>query len=311
MNFHEYAKTNRRKTVLFVFLTFMIFSAATTALIFGLGLGAISNNTNTNLLTSVTIGGAISVIVITILYFNFAIIALKMSGAHEADINNYSTLHNVVEEMAIAAGIPKPKVNIIQGDYLNAFAIGTRDKGAVACTEGMIKALNREQLQGVMAHEIGHLKNGDSKLMTIVAGVGAALGIMADIAYYSLFISRNSKNANQATIVIQLIGLMLVIVVAPLLSAIVRASISREREWLADATAVDLTRSPEGLKGALEVLRDNQIVQPKPKRSLAHLWINEPINSAKEKNKHKQSMFSTHPVLEERIERLDRMNYTR
>ena len=305
-DFHRYAKQNRRRTALFVFYSFVLLGvmlSALSILYFGLELGTI-------------ISVSATVIIITILYFNASRVALGMTRAKEVSAEQAPQLHNIVDEMVLASGITKPRIYVIDDHSMNAFAAGTAEKGHVVFTRGLLRDLNREEVQGVAAHELAHLSNGDSKLMTKVAAVGLAIGIVADIGIRMLIFGGQgtSANRNGPLAIILLVVALLGIILAPILSLLIQASISREREWLADATAVNYTRNPSGLRSALEKLQEGATAPSKHSSTAAHLWIASPVNELKEGRdgrtrvkKRKSSRFDTHPPIAERIKRLQSM----
>lgn len=314
VDFHSYASSNRKKTFLFTFMSFFLFGAILSALCFYF------------LEPTLAAIVALSVTGLTILYLytNASQVALTLTRAREVQYADAVPLHNLVDEMVVASGITKPRVFIIEDLSMNAFACGTAEKGNIVFTRGILESLNREELQGVVAHEISHLKNGDSKLMTIVASVGIAIGILSEVGA-RMFIfgggngNNNSSNAGPLAIIILIVGLVGVIL-APILAALIQASVSREREWLADATAVDLTRNPVGLRNALEKLAQSPNAPRTNKQTTSHLWIVAPVNhfipatsnvseakkaqEAEKKHKRRASKFDTHPPIEDRIARL-------
>lgn len=296
MDFHAYSAKSNRKSIYFTISAFLVL---------GMLISAMSFYFFADLTTSAIVGGTIAAIVIVVLALNSTTIALALNHAKEVDHYQAPELFNIVEEMSIAAGMPMPKVYIVDDMALNAFAVGTRDKGHVAFTAGLLGALNREELQGVAAHEISHLKNGDSKLMTIVAGVSLSIGFIADFGARMLIFGggRNNNNSGPAA-VIGLVIALVAIVLAPLLGLLVQAAISREREWLADSTAVELTRNPGGLRSALEILGGSTTRPAASSTSTSHLWIAEPMAAKEKRKRKKKSAFSTHPPIEERVERL-------
>jgi heat shock protein HtpX len=308
-DFHRYSAQNSRKSAFFTLASFILLGVLISAVCFYFfdpNVAAIS-------------GLSISAIIIVILYFNASRVAVSLSHAKEVDASQEPMLHNIIEEMTIASGITKPKVYVIEDAALNAFAAGDAKKGHVVFTRGILGALNRDELQGVAAHELSHLRNGDSKLMTIVASVGLAIGVIADIASRMFLFGGNNNNNNSGPLAIVAIVVAIAgIILAPLLAVLIQSAISREREWLADSTAVGMTRNPTGLRKALETLANpDAITRPvKAHQSTSHLWITEPLlgfnsKDSKERKKNKKdgkkpkpSKFSTHPPLEDRIQRL-------
>lgn len=236
-------------------------------------------------------------------------IIMKLTGAMEVTADAEPMLHNVVEEMAIAAGLPKPRVAIIETEALNAFATGmSPDKAVIGVTRGLLKSLSREQLQGVVAHEMGHVLNLDIRYMTAVGIMVGLIALVSDMALRSLRLggrsrignSRSGKKGGGALIV--LVVLIVFAILAPLAAQMVRFAVSRQREYLADATAVQLARNPVGLIGALKVLEGSKEKAPEiGNRATQHIFIVNPIRDFKSGT---GALFATHPSLAERIDRL-------
>ncbi len=239
-------------------------------------------------------------------------IALAATRAQPADPTEFARLHNVVEEMAIAAGMPKPRVYVVHDPAPNAFATGRDpEHAAIAATTGLLDKMNRAELQGVMAHEMAHIRNHDIKVMTVAVATAGAIAMLADIFWRLLFFggSRNrNSNDNGAAAALALVGFIVVAVLAPLGAMLLRAAISRSREGLADASAVELTRNPEGLRSALEKLDADVTVIRRTSHATSHLWIEAPDDHEKgHKGSKFNDMFNTHPPLVERIDALRQM----
>lgn len=233
-------------------------------------------------------------------------IVMSLTGAREVTDEEEPQLHNVVAEMAIAAGLPQPRVAIIETEALNAFATGMRQEHAViGVTRGLLKTLNREQLQGVVAHEMGHVLNLDTRYMTAVGIMVGLIALVSDAALRSLRFGGSSKSSNSKKggggAVIVLIVLVLFAIIAPLAAQAVRFAVSRQREYLADATAVQLTRNPLGLIGALKILEGHTKAPEIGNRAIQHLFI---VNPLKDFKSGANALMATHPSLNERIERL-------
>jgi len=214
-------------------------------------------------------------------------------------------LHNVVEEVSIAAGIPKPKVYITPSPAPNAFATGRNPQNAsVSVSTGLLEIMNRQELQGVIAHEIAHIRNYDMLLMTVVAAIGGMIILLRDFFLRSLLWGgrrrNNRRGGGQAGAILVIIGLILAII-APIFVALIRAAISRQREYLADASGAYITRYPQGLAEALVKLRDAYKPLKRASQSNAHLFISSPFGKDRT---NVAGLFSTHPPLEQRIERL-------
>jgi heat shock protein HtpX len=228
-------------------------------------------------------------------------IVLRISGAREATAAEDQVLRNVVEEMAIAAGLPLPKVYVIDDPAPNAFATG-RDpqSGVVAVTTGLLERLDRDELQGVVAHEMAHIRNYDVRFMTVIALVAGLIPLMADIFMRSLWYSgggrRRGGDKDQGQVVLLVIGLALAIL-APIFAALLEMAVSRKREYLADATAAEFTRYPEGLARALKKISTNPQKLQVANRATMHMFIVNPLHlSGRGTN-----LLSTHPPTEARI----------
>ncbi|WP_395017036.1 M48 family metallopeptidase [Dongia sp.] len=244
-------------------------------------------------------------------------VVLSMNGAREVTAEQEPKLHNVVEEMAIAAGLPKPKVYVMESEALNAFATGlSPQKSAIAVTRGLMKALNREQLQGVVAHEMGHVLNLDTRYMVAVGIMVGLIALVSDLVLRSFRFggsssssssrrsSRDSKGGGGAAIIVVVI-MVVFLILAPIAAQLVRFAVSRQREYLADATSVQLTRNPVGLIGALEKLGGGNTKAPEiGNRATQHLFI---VNPLKNFGEHASALMATHPSIQERIERLQNL----
>jgi heat shock protein HtpX len=233
-------------------------------------------------------------------YFASGRIAVSMSGAVEIQKADNPRLYRIVENLAISQGLPMPKVYIINDPAPNAFAAGRDPKHAVvAATTGLLEIMNDNELEGVMAHEIGHVKNYDIRVSTIVFGLIAAVGLLADFALRAAFFSggrgRNSGNLGAVLILIGIVGW----IVAWLIGPMVRAAISRQREYLADASGAEMTRYPEGLASALQKLGEYGRPMRRVDSAMAHMFINDPVKPGVV-----ERAFSTHPPISKRIERL-------
>jgi heat shock protein HtpX len=315
MDFRKNIAQNRVKTLAFIFLTFVFLGA----IIFAISYLFISRNYVDSLVISLSIG----TIVIFILYLNSSNITLHLAKADKIDPSKNKVLYDLVEEVAIAAGIRQmPKIYVIQDLAMNAFACGTVKNGNIVFTAGILQQLNRDELQGVAAHEMSHLKNGDSKLMTIVAGVGMAIGIVAQLGTYMMWFGggrRDSKNSNDSGLlgIILLVVSLAALILSPFLAAITQAAISRKREWMADDSAVSIMRNPTGLRSALQKLGNGVTKPQNASQNISHLWIANPVPGninvdesgevEYKRAKPAKSMFDTHPPLEERIKHLKKL----
>lgn len=227
-------------------------------------------------------------------------IVLKMSGAHPADRKQYFDLYTTVENLAITAGLPNPRVYVIPDPSPNAFATG-RDKNhaVVAVTTGLLAILEKNELEGVIAHELSHIGNRDMLLSTVIVVLVGFVAILADYFRRSLFFGGGRDNDNRGNI-LMIIGIVLSIL-APIFVTLIQLAISRKREYLADASGALLTRYPEGLARALEKISQYGKPMIRKSNAIAHLYISNPFGIRA------INAFSTHPKVEERIKRLRSM----
>lgn len=227
-------------------------------------------------------------------------IVLKATNAKPADPVKHIHLINAVEGLSIAAGISAPKVYVVDDPEINAFACGKDPKHAsIAVTTGALESLNRTELEGVVGHEISHIKNYDIRFMTLVAVLVGLVAILSYILLRSFRYGGSGKRDGKVGILI-VVGLILA-VLAPIASRIVQGMVSRRREFLADASSVQLTRYPDGLASALTKIRDKNQGKMKVSESISHLFISDPVNSPLDE------LFATHPPLNKRIEVLKAM----
>jgi len=238
----------------------------------------------------------ITLIYTLISYYNSDRIAIFSVGAQKADPMKYRQFYNLVEGLTLASGLPMPKLYIMNNPQINAFATGRDPKNAVICvTTGALEKLNKQELEGVLAHEMSHVANYDIRFMTLTAVLIGMISMVSQIFLRSLwFRDRDSNNKSGA--IFLLIGIALAIL-SPIVTALVQFAISRKREYVADATAVKFMRTPTGLIGALTKIKSNSSM--KVSGSIAPLFIAKPNKAAE--------LFSTHPSLEKRIEILKKM----
>ena len=234
-------------------------------------------------------------------YYAAGAFAVAASGAVQITKADNPRLWRIVENISISEGMPMPKVYLIKDEAPNAFASGRDPKHAVvAATTGLLAIMDDNELQGVMAHEMAHVKNYDIRVSTIVFGLVSAVGILADFFIRMAFYSSHSRNKDSGQLAIFLIAFGIVAwIVSALIGPLVSAAVSRQREYLADATGAEIPRFPEGLQGALAKLRDYGKPMQRASSSMAHMYISDPI-----KPSIAQRLFSTHPPLDKRIERL-------
>lgn len=262
------------------------------------------------------VGVAIAVIVWTVMclvsYFGGGSILLTMNRARRINHDDHRRLFNVVEEMSIASGMPMPKVYIIDDAAMNAFATGRNPQTAsVAITSGLLSKLNRDELQGVIAHEMSHVRNRDILFMTLAAVTVGAVVLIADLYLRHVFWfgggrrrhSRSSEGGGGAQAIAMIIALVLAIL-APILARLLYLACSRKREYLADASAAEMTRYPEGLAGALQKISGSHQKLSGANRATAPMYIVNPLAAAGSKS---SSLWSTHPATQERIKILRNM----
>ncbi|RZS59585.1 heat shock protein [Microcella putealis] len=279
---------NKRKTVLIIVL-FVIFIAG---IAFLFDLAYRSGFT-------ITIGALIgATIYVLIQYYSSGSQALAMSGARQIQKADNPRLYRIVENLAITEGLPMPKVYIVDDPAPNAFATGRDPQHAsVAATTGLMEIMTDRELAGVMAHEIGHVKNYDIRVSTIVFGLVVFVGFLTDILLRMAFFG-GGRNNNGGNIVVLVLGLAAMII-APLTAAAIQAAVSRQREYLADATGALTTRDPEALASALQKLGDYARPMKRQNSTMAHLWISDPMKPGVI-----DRMFASHPPIPARVKRL-------
>jgi heat shock protein HtpX len=233
-------------------------------------------------------------------------IVLRLTGADEVSESDEPQLHNVVHEMAIAAGIRKPRLYVIETDALNAFATGMSPAhAAIGVTRGLLDTLNREELQGVIGHEMGHIVNWDIRYATAVGVIVGLIALVSDGALRSLYFSGRSRSSGSGRggsgAAFLVLALMAFAALAPVFALLVQMAVSRQREFLADATSVRLTRHPEGLIAALEKLATHAKPFAGANRATQHMFIVNPFRNFREKS---SRLMATHPPLELRMNRL-------
>lgn len=230
-------------------------------------------------------------------YFIAGSLAIGMSGAKQIEKKDNPRLYRIVENLTITTGMPMPKVYMIDDPAPNAFATGRDPRHAiVAATTGILDVMNDRELEAVMAHEISHVRNYDIRVSMIAFGLVSAIGVLSDIALHMFFFS--DRRENNSSPVVLVIGVVLIIL-APIIAAMVQLAVSRQREYLADASGVLATRDSEGLASALEKLQQYGRPMQRQNTATAHLFLNSPLKPG-----FFSKLFSTHPPLEERIARL-------
>lgn len=287
---------NRRKT----FLLVILFSAVVLAV--GWAFGYILNQDS---ISGLIVAAVILAIYLPITYMSASAQVLSMSGAKQIQRQDHPQLFAIVEELSIAARLPMPKIYIINDPAPNAFATGIKpEKGVVAFTTGLLEKLNREELAGVVAHELAHIRNYDIRLTTICIALVGVIVLLANFGSRMLFFRGGSNNNNRKSHPALIIVALALVILAPLVAQFVKLAVSRNREFLADATAVEFTRNPQGLINALAKISSDPRDVLHAKEATASMYISQPLGK---KNKRKRNLWSTHPPIEERIKRLSQM----
>ena len=289
MNFRTMQAANRRKTIgLLVGMGALVWVVVYAALTyFGSSTAGI-----------VPIAVGIALISVWGSYYGSDKLVLTMTGAKLIQESDNPKLFNLIHEVTIASGMPMPKVAIVIDDAPNAFATGRNPEHAlIAFTTGILDVMDRDQLQGVIAHEMAHVANRDTLVSAVAATTAGAIAILSDMLTRMMWFGggrdRNREgNGNPIALVISLV----ILILAPLAAMMLKSAISRKRESLADATAVSFTRNPAGLRSALEVLASDSTVVHQRSTAVAHIWIESPLDA-----KSVSKLFSTHPPIEERI----------
>lgn len=298
ISFDEVRNNKIKSVVLFFFFIVIVVGL-------GYAIGLIYGNLYTGLILALIF----AVIYSMVGYFSGDKMILSVSGAKPVTKKEYPHLYHAVEGIAIAAGIPTPKAYVIHDSALNAFATGRDPKhAAITVTTGLMNKLNREELEGVVAHEMSHIKNYDIRLMMLTAVLIGVIVMLSDFILRSFLwggkgsSNRNSRGNGQAIIIV--IGLVLAIL-APIFAQLIRLAMSRKREYAADAGAVTLTRYPAGLANALKKISvDPDPLVDKANKGTAHLFISTPF---RKKKRAFSNLFSTHPPIAERIKRVEAM----
>ncbi len=279
--------------------SYVLFSLIVALVIFlGFVIGAIYGNGY----AGIVLAAIVAVIYALISYYSGDKIALSVSHAVAANKKDHIYLINTVEGLAIAAGLPKPKVYVMNDEAINAFATGRNPENAsIAVTTGALKKLNRQELEGVIAHEMSHVGNYDIRFMMLVVVMIGMIAIISNVFLRMMWFGGNRDEKNGAGMIFILVGIILAIF-APLAGEIIRLAISRKREYLADASGALLTRYPQGLANALRKIKKENMPMQKVDKSVSSLFIANPMKTSWINN-----LFSTHPPIDERIKRLDAM----
>jgi heat shock protein HtpX len=302
-DFYQEIRRNKWRTfvILLAFVVLIVLVGVAVDLLLGFGVAG------------VVIAFVIAVGMAFISYFNSDKVALAVTGAKPADGPGYQRYHNLVEGLCIAAGLPKPRLYVIDDPAPNAFATGRNPKhSALAVTTGLLELMNRTELEGVIAHELSHVKNYDILASTVAVTAVGTIALLADIGLrFWIFGGRSSRrdsNDAGAIGVVIAIAAMALLILAPLAAQLMQFSMSRKRELLADATGVQLTRYPPGLASALKKLQSDKAVVHHATRATAQLWIESPLDREPgKKGSWLNRAFDTHPPLDERIRVLEAM----
>lgn len=293
---------NKRRTVLLMF-GFLVFIIG-----FGWFLSYYFNNP-----MILVIAVIISIVQSLVSYYQSDKIALAISGAKEASREQYTELHRIVENLAITAGLPKPKIFVIDDSAPNAFATGRDPEHAsIAVTTGLLQKLDKPELEGVIAHEMSHVENYDIRLMTIVVVLVGIIALASDLflrwTWFGGGRRRNdSEGGGQLQLILLVVGIALAIL-SPLIATVIQLAISRKREFLADADGALLTRYPEGLASALEKISRDEEPLEVANKATAHLYIADPMKASGGRGVGWfANLFNTHPPIEERVKKLRAM----
>jgi len=286
-NFRSLQRSNKRKTIfLLVSFAFLMWLVAFAAVSYFGGSGA----------AIVPIAVGFSLLTTWWSYYSSDKLVIRMTGAQVLQESDNPKLFGLVQEVCLASGLPMPKVAVVVDDAPNAFATGRNPEHAlIAFTTGILDVMDRDELQGVVAHEMAHVANRDTLVSAVAATTAGAIAIVSDMLIRMMWFGGRrdrESNSNPVTLVISLAVMLL----APIAAILLKAAISRKRESLADATAVDFTRNPTGLRKALEILAHDSTVVQQRSNAVAHIWIESPLDG-----KAVSRLFATHPPIQERI----------
>ena len=300
---YDLIASNKRRSI------FLLIGFALILVVVGVAVGAVLGNPVFSVTVALIIAGTMSIVS----YWKSDTIALTVSRAKLADEIEYKRLHNLVEGLCIASGLPKPRLYVIDDPAPNAFATGRNPKhAAVAVTSGLLEKLDRVELEGVLAHELSHIRNYDILVATLAVTLVGTIALLTDIAIRMMWwnggrVSRQNDRQNTSN-PLAFVGFALLII-APLVARMMQATISRRRETLADVSACQITRYPPGLISALEKLQADSTVTHSASMATAHMWIEQPLSGVNDGGRlggfHK--LFNTHPPLSERIALLREM----
>jgi heat shock protein HtpX len=295
-NIYEQIDSNKRRS----FLVITLFIAFVTA--FGYFFSYLYGYDWSFMLGAILISGIGS----WISYYNSDQIALSLAGAHPASHKTHPQYYNIVQNLAGVASIPLPKTYVIDSPALNAFATGRDPQhGAICVTQGLLDTMTRTEIEGVVAHELSHIRNYDTRLMTIVAILVGSIAMILNWSWRLSWHRSGDRDSNkEGNAIIMLIGIIF-IVLSPIIAQLIQLAISRRREFFADASAAHLTRQPSGLISALKKIASHEDVQLSSANSAtAHLYIDDPM-TVETHGSWMTKMFSTHPPISERIKALE------
>ena len=299
--FENLIASNKRNSVLLVIL-FMLF-----IVVLGAILGTALWGDWRAAIPSIGLALVVSVVMALVGYFTGPSAVLALSGARPISREEDPQLYNIVDELRLASGLPMPSIYMIDTEAMNAFATGRSPQDAhIAVTRGLRERLGRDELQGVIAHELSHVKNFDIRFMTLMAVLVGVVVLISDIGTRAIFYGRrrggDSKGGGPIMLIIFLVAIVLAIL-APIFAKLIQLAVSRQREFLADASAARMTRYPEGLAHALETLAAADHERVTANGATAHLYIVEPL-MARGRRAGGAGVWSSHPSIEERVERL-------
>lgn len=297
---YQQIERNKRKTFLVMLVFFVIFALV------GAGLGQLMWDKP---LPGVLTAGVIALVYSFIIFQDPISVVMSMNHAQELREKDNPQLFHVVEDMAMVGQIPMPKVYLIPDQSPNAFATGlSPDKSAVAVTQGLLDMMNREELEGVLGHEISHIRNYDIRLSMVALVLVSAISFIADFAQNWMWFGfggrrrdDDDEDGGSLGMIIGVIGVIFTLILGPLAASLAQMALSRNREYLADAGSVELTRNPQGLISALRKIENSQPMQAANSAS-ASLYIEDPVRRPSLSH-----LFDTHPPTEERIKRLEQM----
>ncbi len=306
-SFYSQIGANRRNSFLLVVVVVVLLAAL------GLAIGYGTSGSLTAGLIWLAIFGAIAIGSSLVSYFSGDAIVLGVSRAKEVTVEQQPQLLNVVQELTIAAGLPMPRVYLIDDTAPNAFATGRDPKHAsIAITTGLLQKLDREELQGVIGHELSHVRNYDIRYSLLVGVLVGTVALVADVflrmTFWGGFGGRRGRDSDSGGGGLQIVILILAVIlaiIAPIFARMVQLAVSRQREYMADASSVELTRNPYGLERALAKISEDKEVLEVANRATQHLYFTNPIKKFESRSK---GLFSTHPPIIDRINRLRQLS---